>query len=387
MGAATHSERDVTESTLRAAERAASEAAASGVLDVVASCEDLPAAPMTGASVTSAPDAGAMGLSPNDLAELVGAFNEVTDRLERTHTALRAEVVRLNRELSETKDQLARARELAALGEMAAGIAHEVRNPLGSIRLYAEALVEDLPDQPAERDVASRIVRSVQRLDGIVGDVLAFSRELRLRKEVISAAALLTDAAEQCRGRAGERDVRLRVMPIDEELTVRGDAALLRQAVTNIVSNAIDAAAERVAGGDVKQGEVELFAHGTSVRTAAGGRDAATGLLVRDNGPGIPDDVRARLFNPFFTTRETGTGLGLAIVHRIIDAHAGTVVIHDRGLGDAGAAVELKLPNRDEREHTSNEQSGGDAASEAGGMNADRIAEHKPPRETRSVNG
>jgi len=334
-----------------------------GVASVAADASgDSPLEPVKDAPAATGVD----GLSAADLAELVTTFNEVTQRLESTHTALRSEVVRLSEELRQTKGQLARARELAALGEMAAGIAHEVRNPLGSIRLYAEALVEDLNDRPAERDVADRIVRSVGRLNAVVGDVLAFSRELRLRPETLDATAFLADAIEESRARALERGVRLEVLPVENELTITADPGLLRQALTNVISNAIDAAAE----GTSEEPRVEVSAERTLVRTPDGGRTDAVGIRVADSGPGIPDAVRDRLFNPFFTTRETGTGLGLAIVHRIVDAHAGTVVIHENGLAPAGAAVELKLPSSAADHRPATELA---------------LTEHKPIRQTRSV--
>ncbi|MEM9372764.1 MAG: histidine kinase dimerization/phospho-acceptor domain-containing protein, partial [Planctomycetota bacterium] len=124
------------------------------------------------------PDAS---LSASDLAELMASFNEVTSRLEQTHGQLRGEVRRLSEELREANEALQRSRRLAALGEMAAGIAHEVRNPLGSIGLYASMLEEDLHDRPECRGVAVKIGSAVRGLDAVVGDVLSFAREIRVR--------------------------------------------------------------------------------------------------------------------------------------------------------------------------------------------------------------
>jgi signal transduction histidine kinase len=121
------------------------------------------------------------GPAPGELAELLGAFNDVTGRLQRTHERLQREVAGLKRELREANEQLSRSRRLAALGEMAAGIAHEVRNPLSSIRLYARMLEQDLADRPDQRSIAGRIGAAVHGLDAVVGDVLNFARELRVR--------------------------------------------------------------------------------------------------------------------------------------------------------------------------------------------------------------
>jgi signal transduction histidine kinase len=215
-------------------------------------------------------------------------------------------------------------------------------------------LVQDLGDRPDERGVAKRIVSSVVRLNAIVGDVLAFSRELSLRAEAVDIAALMHESIESCRARAEERGVELRWWAPPDDGSgpgePMGDAGLLRQALVNIVSNAVDAAAD--GGCDARI--VEVSAHTATIRDAEGGRAPAVSLRVDDSGAGIPSEVRERMFNPFFTTRETGTGLGLAIVHRIVDAHGGAIVIGDRGVGGGdgdgagswpgGARVEIKLP-------------------------------------------
>lgn len=284
------------------------------------------------------PDAaGAGGLSATDLAELVGAFNDVTARLQETHEQLRGEVGRLQKELSDTRSQLRRARELAALGEMAAGIAHEVRNPLVSIRLFGEALVSDLGDRPGEQELAGKIVRSVDRLNAVVGDVLNFARDLKVQREAVSSSALLRDVAEAVEGFARSLGVSLVLSePVDGVIPV--DRGLMQQAIVNVVRNACEAAAD--AGGGLKR--VEIAVASRRGRTPEGDSREEVAICVADTGPGFPADVRDRVFNPFFTTRETGTGLGLAIVHRILDAHDGSVVLDEREGG--GALVELRVP-------------------------------------------
>jgi len=276
-------------------------------------------------------------LSPSDLAELVGAFNEVTARLQSTHEQLRGEVARLQTELTDTRHQLRRARELAALGEMAAGIAHEVRNPLVSIRLFGEALESDLSDRPGERELAGKIVRSVDRLNAVVGDVLNFARDLRVQVEEIPADSFLRDATDMASGYAQSMGVNL-IMRESGGLLFEVDRGLMLQAVLNVLRNACEAASE--GAGDAAR--VEVCVEPRRGRLPEGGTRPEVAIVVCDNGPGFPDEVRDRVFNPFFTTRETGTGLGLAIVHRILDAHAGSVVLGKRDGG--GAVVELRVP-------------------------------------------
>lgn len=282
-------------------------------------------------------------LSVSDLAELITSFNDVTARLQSTHETLRAEVVRLEAELRDAREQLHRAQELAALGEMAAGIAHEVRNPLGSIRLYASALAQDLSDRPVERDLATRIAGAVSRLDAVVGDVLTFSRRMVVREEEVPTGKLIDDAIDACAALFDRHAITLH-RPRRREQFVRGDAVLLHQALVNVIRNAAEAMGESHVAADRA---IWIETRRARSVTADGGAALrqVTILSVRDNGPGIPEDVLSRVFNPFFTTRHTGTGLGLAIVHRIIDAHKGRVVIRSSAApSPSGTIVEFHLP-------------------------------------------
>jgi signal transduction histidine kinase len=285
-----------------------------------------------------------------NLAQLLSAFNEVSARVTRSHEALVGEVTRLKAELAAANEQLRRSEQLAALGEMAAGIAHEIRNPLGSIQLYAGMLVEDLGDRPAQLEIAEKIGRAVRGLNGIVNDVLAFSREIKVRPVEISAGELLNGAVESCMALVEEAEIV--VDGPDEKawkMMVCCDPALIRLALTNIVRNAVEALAESEHG---DRGLIVLAAE--AHRSRSSGREPVVRLVVRDTGPGVPDDVLGRMFNPFFTTRQTGTGLGLAIVHRIVDAHDGDIAIHNREEAP-GAEVEVTLPQRftqrDDREN------------------------------------
>lgn len=280
--------------------------------------------------VAGGPGAGD-SLAPSDLAELLSAFNDVTARLQETHERLRREVEALKRELGEANAQLERSRRLAALGEMAAGIAHEVRNPLSSIRLYARMLEQDLADRPGQRAIAAKIAAAVHGLDGVVGDVLTFARELRVRREAVPASDLLTRAVHACAaesppGLRVDRPDRLR----DPAVMVECDPGLAVGALVNVIRNACQAMAERA-------GERVL-----TLDARAEPRGGAW-LSVADTGPGISPEVMERMFNPFFTTRAAGTGLGLAIVHRIVDAHAGRVAVRNRDTG--GAMIELFFPS------------------------------------------
>ena len=272
-------------------------------------------------------------LSAGDLAELMASFNEVTAKLESTHTQLRGEVARLNTELTQANEALQRSKRLAALGEMAAGISHEIRNPLGSIRLYTRMLQEDLAQMPEQCSIVEKIGRAVTGLDQIVGDVLAFSREIKVRRVACESRMIFGDAMDAC---AAELDGIQVVTKIDsgcEEMLV--DPSLLHQALINIIRNGAQATIDN--GGDSICLGVRNDADGNRI------------VWVRDTGGGIEESVIERMFNPFFTTRAAGTGLGLSIVHRIIDAHAGTVNVEnntDDSGWTSGATVSLVLPSR-----------------------------------------
>lgn len=308
----------------------------------------------TTASLPPAPSA--VDLSPTDLAELIGAFNDVTVKLQGTHESLRGEVSRLQGELADANRQLARAQRLAALGEMAAGIAHEVRNPLGSIRLHARMLEQDLTDRPGERSVTRKILTAVEGLDAVVSDVLAFSKEFRVRPVVSEASDLLDRAIDECQAieqtrlaSSGSRELPpLIVRREDHEsdrVIVECDQILVHRALVNVVRNAIQAmtpeAHERGAAPACR--ELTLAAREELVPRADGVSHRMAVFSVADTGPGLPAEVLDRMFNPFFTTRAAGTGLGLSIVHRITDAHGGVVRVRNRDTAP-GAVIEILIP-------------------------------------------
>ena len=279
------------------------------------------------------PEPGRQPLTPADLAELIGAFNEVTTRLQVSHDQLSDEVARLRERLREADEQLERSRRLAALGEMAAGIAHEIRNPLGSISLYVSMLGEDLRDRPSERGIASKIGEAVRGLNAVVCDVLAFAGEVRLTIDEVDVPTLLDEAVEHSgSGPAGVEIRRLdRARPA---IVLACDRHHLGRALVNLVRTAREAVGES----HREPGRIDLDAR------EEGG---LVTVIVRDSGPGLCPEAVRRAFNPFFSTRQAGTGLGLSIVHRIVEAHAGSVRLRNNDPGEGpGATAEITLPGR-----------------------------------------
>ncbi|MCH7814219.1 MAG: hypothetical protein IID40_09390, partial [Planctomycetes bacterium] len=264
----------------------------------------------------------ATGLSQREreLAAIISSYNEVTDQLKRAHERLADEVQRLRDRLAQKDRELARKERLAALGEMAAGVAHEIRNPLGGIQLFASLLERDLKDQPKLGSLAAKISNGVRTLDGIVTDILAFAGPEDVMLGPVELGPLVEETLELAAPQQRARQVTLHVALSDDAPVVEANAPQLQRALLNLVFNAIDAAG---AGGNVW------------ITTRPGESDAWVHLEVADDGPGVPAELRERIFHPFYTGKDSGTGLGLAIVHRIAETHGPGVQVGDRPGGGA----------------------------------------------------
>jgi two-component system, sensor histidine kinase FlrB len=222
---------------------------------------------------------------------------------------------------------LTRQQRLLTLGELAAGLAHQIRTPLAAALLYASQMT--LPGRDAESlsRCAERTVGSLKQLDKLVNDMLAFSHGGAAR-EAVSVSALLEQVAQWLRP-ALRRGIRLTIRTEAPNLMVRANAPSLVSAVLNLATNALQAA-----NADL---DLELLA-----RRAAGGRAQ---IVVSDNGPGVPAHIRGRIFEPFFTTRARGNGIGLAIVKSVVEAHKGGVSLADNAHGaPTGATFIIDLP-------------------------------------------
>lgn len=292
---------------------------------------------MSSLPVETSSDSLLDSISQSDFSELVKSFTEITSQLERTHDVLRAEVASLNTELEEANERLRRSRSLAALGEMAAGIAHEIRNPLGAMALNVGILKEDVEGNADAEVLCDKVSRSIRTLDAIVGDVLNFARDTKMAVRSCLAEDLVNQALAAnspfFEGDAVAIDFR-----VDPEMLAMVDPGPVTQALTNVVRNACEALVSE----DVINPCIRLTVDQAMLRTSAeGGRIEHLRFIIEDNGLGIPVELRDRIFNPFFTTRETGTGLGLAIVHRIVDAHGGTLSIED---AEPGARIIMSFP-------------------------------------------
>jgi len=270
----------------------------------------------------------AIALEETDLARIIHKYNEVSERLKRSHELLGAEVCRLREELQEKNKELERRERLAALGEMAAGVAHEIRNPLGGIGLYASLLERDLADLPEQRHIARRISAGVRNLEAIIGDILAFAGGSEPHCQPTPLERILAVALDQVKPRTSALGVAMEVDGQLEGIELFCDAGQVERVLLNLLFNALDAVGE---GG-------HIWIRAGQSRTD----DGLACVIIEDDGPGLPSATGQRVFDPFFTTKDTGTGLGLAIVHRITEAHGGRVVAGPGRCG--GAEFKLFLP-------------------------------------------
>ena len=231
---------------------------------------------------------------------------------------------------------------LAALGEMAAAIAHEVKNPLAGIEVMAGILKRQLPESPDAQNILADIIKDAKMANVIVQEVLAFVRPLRLQVEDIAVPDVIRDAMTMAESHSAlKRDVDVRVDVPEALRPIQGDPHQLRQIFTNLLTNAFEA----MNG----SGTVEIAA---TVIDGEDDADHASGptilITISDNGPGIPPEVMDRIFSPFFTTKPQGSGLGLAIVRKIVDAHDGRIDVGERPGG--GTIFRVTLPVRSQQQ-------------------------------------
>ncbi len=227
---------------------------------------------------------------------------------------------------------------LAALGEMAAAIAHEVKNPLAGIEVMAGLLKRQLASSEDAQSILGDIIKEAKMANAIVLEVLEFVRPIRLQVERIELADVVRDAISMAESHVPRGDTEIAVRLPDDLPPIQGDPHQLRQLFTNLLTNAFEALAGT--------GILVVTATVLPPEEEAGSAEshAAPMMLVEvtDNGPGVPADLIDRIFSPFFTTKPQGSGLGLAIVRKIVDAHDGRIDV--AALPGAGTRFRIALP-------------------------------------------
>jgi two-component system sensor histidine kinase PilS (NtrC family) len=244
----------------------------------------------------------------------------------------------LFRDLSQQRAQERRERDanrLAGIVELAATIAHEIRNPLTSLSGSAELLRDRVIDGESLR-LVSTIVREVERVDSIVEDFLTFTRLRSMTFQLTDLNELMTDLAVLLyHNRKFTPKTKIVYRELSEPLTAVVDPKQLKQAVLNLGLNALDA---MPAGGDL------------SLSLTCEEETKAIIITVQDTGPGIAPDVRERMFEPFYSTKESGSGIGLYVTRRIVESHGGTIEV--TSVLEKGTTFTIRLPQRQQEQHS-----------------------------------
>jgi len=219
-----------------------------------------------------------------------------------------------------------RDKRLAALGEMAAALAHQIRTPLSSVMLYSSHLKNPSLDQARRSKITDRVISQVKYLETLVNDMLLFARGGIVAEDAFSLEALLDDLSQAAQESVAESDVTLSVTKGVEDGWLLGNKKMLQSAVQNLIDNALQ----------VMSGEGEL-----SLAVQPGPANSVD-IILTDDGPGIPEGLQERIFEPFYTSHAAGTGLGLAVVKLVAQAHHGDVWL-DSKVGQ-GCRFGIRLP-------------------------------------------
>jgi len=247
-------------------------------------------------------------------------YQNAAETLEDSYLKLREQAD----QIIEIEEQLRRADRLSALGELSAGMAHEIRNPLGSIKGTAEILRDGVAADDPKLEFAEILIKEVDRLNGVLEDFLRFARPTPVEHGQFLLSEVINDVLDLTRQQAIRNQVEIKV-GLDDDIDIPGQGEQIKQVFLNLVLNALQA---MPSSGVLKISSIN-FEHKVHIQ-------------VSDNGPGIALEDRERIFNPFMTTRDSGTGLGLAITQRIVQGHGGHIVLYS--IPGQGASFTICLP-------------------------------------------
>ena len=227
----------------------------------------------------------------------------------------------LGSEIKSLREQLVMKERLAALGEVSAGIAHEFRNPMGVIAGYARLLLKGLEESDGRRELVQGILTEVEEMNRVMEELLKFSKSESVKKVELDLARLLREIV------GGMEDMGHRVdFPAGDAVAIKGDETLLKQAISNLLRNAVQAG-----------NKVRLSLEPAHLQ----GKEGVC-VAVKDNGAGIPAESFEKIFMPFYTTKNGGSGIGLALVQKIAPAHGGSVSVNSKE--GKGSTFRLFLP-------------------------------------------
>lgn len=228
-------------------------------------------------------------------------------------------------EIRKLEKKLRQSERLSSLGHLAAGLAHEIRNPLSSIKGYATYLAEKLKTDPLAKGAAELLAEETGRLNRVLSDLLSLAKPPTTELKELDLGATLKRAVDLASPEAKAKNIGLELVLPEEIIVIKGDADRLVQAFLNLLMNAVQATQ---AGGKIR----------AVMRT----QPRNIQIDISDNGPGMSEEISSQIFTPYFTTRSQGTGLGLAIVQQIAEAHGGSISVASR-LGH-GSVFTMDLP-------------------------------------------
>lgn len=231
--------------------------------------------------------------------------------------------------IKELEEQAARSTRLTAMGQMAASIAHEIRNPLGSIELFSSLLKKDLNDDKNKQLLTEHISTSVKRMNNIITNLLLFTKTQKISLKTLNLKRLIDETINYTIDMAPDKKINVRRDYTISNAEIQGDPDLLKQVFLNLFLNSIQAV-ETI---DKPKLEVNLSENNNKIF-----------VTIKDNGCGIPEDKIKSIFDPFFTLKDKGTGLGLSIAHNIIIAHNGTITVKSKQ--GKGAEFLIELPKK-----------------------------------------
>jgi len=235
-------------------------------------------------------------------------------------------ILRDLREVKELEETIRRHEKMAAIGNLAAGVAHEIRNPLSSIKGYATYFKNKFHPESAEQEAAQILIQEVDRLNRTVTELLEFARPSQLDKQLVRLDDLIQRSLQFIEQDAEHQGVRIAFKHDADGQTIRADPDRLNQALLNLYVNAIQA-----------------MDHGGQLNVTLGPHTSMEAIIrVSDTGPGIQTEEQGKIFDPYYSTKKSGTGLGLAIVHKIIEAHGGSIKV--QSLAGSGSTFVMYLP-------------------------------------------
>lgn len=269
-------------------------------------------------------DAPGVGIL-NQLLEMVMfiGIGSITGFLVESDYRKKAELSRQIDQLTRLEEQVRRAEKLSAVGELASGVAHEIRNPLGIIKTIAQTILSEIHDEEASEGVEI-IIHEVDRANAVIKSLLDFAKPGISHKKSVSLGRVINDVLMIATKYAGKHNVRIE-SAIEGDVSINADIEKLKQAFVNIIFNSIEA-----------------MPLGGTIEILADEKDGMAQIHITDSGKGIPDDIRDRIFDPFYTTKDKGTGLGLSIVHSIIEEHGGRIVLEKSD--SSGTVFLISLP-------------------------------------------